>query len=154
MIRIRRFTGWHMLGVMVAFFGVVIGVNVVMATQAVETFGGTVVENSYVASQRFNGWLGKARAQDQAGWRADARIGELRLVTAEVATAAGPLDGARVTVEATHPLGRLPARTLELRSLGGGRYVATQALPAGRWLLRIDVQASGHEARFEDEVRS
>ncbi|WP_037492794.1 FixH family protein, partial [Sphingobium sp. HDIP04] len=66
---IRRFTGWHMTAILAAFFAVVIAVNMLMATVAVRSFGGTVVENSYVASQKFNGWLAQARAQQRLGWR-------------------------------------------------------------------------------------
>ncbi|MGE0776676.1 MAG: FixH family protein, partial [Sphingomonadaceae bacterium] len=53
----RSFTGRHMAIILIAFFGVVIAVNFYMARMAIGTFGGTVVDNSYVASQRFNGWL-------------------------------------------------------------------------------------------------
>ncbi|MFP5454579.1 MAG: FixH family protein, partial [Alphaproteobacteria bacterium] len=53
----RGFTGRHMAASMVGFFTVVIAVNVTMATVASHSFGGTVVDNSYVASQRFNRWL-------------------------------------------------------------------------------------------------
>ena len=37
--------GWHMTTILVAFFAVVITVNIVMARFALSTFGGTVVEN-------------------------------------------------------------------------------------------------------------
>ena len=63
----RKFTGWHMTGILVAFFGVVVSVNVFMAQAAISTFDGTVVDNSYVASQKFNGWLDKAEAQKALG---------------------------------------------------------------------------------------
>ena len=53
----RAFTGRHMAAIMVAFFGVVIVVNLLNARLASSTFGGEVVENSYVASQDFNRWL-------------------------------------------------------------------------------------------------
>ena len=46
---VRPFTGRHMAAIMVAFFGVVIAVNVYMARLATSTFTGVVVENSYVA---------------------------------------------------------------------------------------------------------
>jgi hypothetical protein len=59
----RPFTGRHMAMIMIAFFGVVIAVNVLMARFAVSTFGGVVVENSYVASQHFNRWLDEARVE-------------------------------------------------------------------------------------------
>ncbi len=48
------FTGWHMLGIMVAFFGVIIAVNITMAYKAVSSWSGLVVKNTYVASQEFN----------------------------------------------------------------------------------------------------
>ena len=73
-MKARKFTGWHMTGILVAFFGVVVTVNIVMARAAIGTFGGTVVENSYVASQKFNGWLDQAKAQDKMGWTVDASM--------------------------------------------------------------------------------
>ena len=66
----RPFTGKHMAAIMIAFFGVVIAVNVLMARLATSTFGGLVVENSYVASQKFNRWLGEARSEKALGWKA------------------------------------------------------------------------------------
>src|SRR3546814_332952 len=64
----KRFTGRHAAMILVAFFGVVIAVNIVMASFALSTFGGTVVDNSYVASQHYNQWLARADAQDRLGW--------------------------------------------------------------------------------------
>ena len=63
-----KFTGWHMTAIFVAFFGIVMAVNFYMARMAVGTFGGTVVDNSYVASQEYNSWLGAAARQDKLGW--------------------------------------------------------------------------------------
>ena len=66
----RTFTGRHMAMIMVGFFGVIIAVNFTMARFATATFGGIVVENSYVASQEFNGWLEEAEKQRALGWDA------------------------------------------------------------------------------------
>ena len=63
----RNFNGWHMFAILCAFFGVVIAVNITMATYASTTFGGIVVENSYVASQEFNRWLDEAKAERALG---------------------------------------------------------------------------------------
>ena len=63
----KAFTGRHAAMILVAFFGTVIGVNMVMASFALSTFGGTVVDNSYVASQHYNEWLARADAQDRLG---------------------------------------------------------------------------------------
>ena len=59
----RPFTGRHMFATLVVFFGIVIAVNFTMASYATTTFGGLVVENSYVASQKFNRWLDEAAAE-------------------------------------------------------------------------------------------
>ena len=64
----KPFGGRQMAAIFVTGFGIVIAVNVAMASLAVESFHGTVVDNSYVASQSYNGWLGKAAASKALGW--------------------------------------------------------------------------------------
>ncbi len=149
----RRFTGWHMAGIMAAFFAVVIAVNLYMATQASRTFGGLVADNGYVASRQFNDWLAAARAQDAAGWRIASQLDESGRVEARIERGSDAVSGARVTGVASHPLGRLPAQQLTFVSEGAGRYRSAVALPAGRWQIRLEVRAKGETARFEEEVR-
>lgn len=150
----RRFTGWHMTAIMVAFFGVVIAVNFVMARSAVHTFGGAVVENSYVASQRYNDWLEEARAQEREGWRAHPAIRPDGRLALQVRRGALAVENARVTATAMHPLGALPNRALRLTANGAaGEYLSEAPLPAGRWLLRITIELGGKRAYFDDEVR-
>lgn len=144
--RSRGFTGRHMAFSMIAFFGVIIGVNMTMATVATRTFGGKVVENSYVASQKFNGWLAEARAQQAAGWTADLG-GEGGRVVA-VTKAGGKMRGV-----AAHPLGRTPDMQLSFREEAPGRYVSHQLLPAGRWRVRVQVREGGETASFMEDVR-
>ena len=135
----RPFTGRHMAAVMIAFFGVVIGVNVLMAKIAIGTFGGVVVENSYVASQQFNRWLDQAGTEDRLGWRADIR----RAPDGTVAVALhGVPAGAAVSGEAWHPLGRAPDHVLHFRADGTG-FRSVEHLPASRWRVRITVRAGG-----------
>ena len=144
----RPFTGRHMAAIMVAFFGVVIAVNVLMARLAIGTFGGVVVENSYVASQHFNRWLDEAGAERQLGWRAAVRHdGD---GTVAVRLTGVPAD-AVVTGEAWHPLGRAPDHLLRFRS-DGTDYRSTAPVPAGRWRIRIEVQAGGRRWRSDQTV--
>lgn len=49
-----RFTGRHMLFIMLAFFGCVIAANMALVYYASASWTGLVVQNSYVASQSFN----------------------------------------------------------------------------------------------------
>lgn len=144
------FTGWHMLAIMVAFFGVVIAVNVTMMTVARSSFGGIVVENSYVASQEFNGWLRAARAQDALGWQVDTAVESDRSVAISVAGAPDPLA---VTAMARHPLGRMPDQALTFHRTADGRYVSTSPLPEGRWTLRLQLVSGGAVWRQEVVVQ-
>jgi len=148
----RPFTGRHMTAIMVAFFAVVVGVNFTMARLAIGSFGGTVVDNSYVASQRYNGWLAKARQQAALGWQPRVSTDATRHVVISIKTPTGLLDGARISATATHPLGALPPVALTfVPGSGGARSV--QPLPAGRWLLHIDVAHASAKAAFDDEIR-
>jgi nitrogen fixation protein FixH len=135
----RRFTGWHFTGIIVAFFGVVIAVNMTMAVLATRTFGGVVVENSYVASQEYNRWLAAARRQDRLGWRVTPSLdtGRHVLLSANVA-------GLSVSGFARHPLGR--AADIPLRF---DRHLRSdRPLPPGRWAVHLIVRRGAEQARF------
>ncbi|MDO7834366.1 FixH family protein [Sphingobium sp. HBC34] len=136
----RCFTGWHMTGILVAFFAVVIAVNMVMATIAVRSFGGTVVDNSYVESQKFNLYLAQARAQDRLGRTDRVTLDAGRHVRLVLKDGAGvAISGARVAAVAEHPLGRAPDIALRFDEAAPGAYASDRALPAGRWQVRITV---------------
>ena len=142
MILTRPFTGWHMFAILAAFFGVVVVVNVTMARLALSTFSGEVVENSYVASQRFNGWLDRAKAERAPGWQAQAsQVGAVETLVLNDA-AGRPIGGAQVTGTATHPLGDPADQALRFTETQPGIYTAP--LPAGRWHMRLTIAAQGH----------
>ncbi len=134
----RRFTGWHMTGILVAFFAVVIGVNLFMAREAVGTFGGTVVENSYVASQRFNHWLDKANAQKDLGWTVTATLSGDRHVAVYAKAQGAALDDAVVSAIVRHPLGRAPEQQLAFQA-SQGQWISSAPLPPGRWLVHLTI---------------
>ncbi len=145
------FTGRHMLAVVVAFFGVVIAVNIVMAMAATGTFPGLVVENSYVASQEYNSLLAAARAQQGAGWRleidAPGGVMKVRLLDGE-----GALErDLNVSAWAGRPSSTLDDRLLDLVE-GANGYGAREALPVGQW--EIDIEARrGDELVFRESRR-
>jgi len=144
------FTGRHAAAIIVGFFGVIILVNLTMARFATSTFGGIVVENSYVASQEFNRWLEEAEVQRALGWdavttwRPDNRLAvQLKGVPA----------GAKVKATARHPLGRMPDQEIAFTATRDDRFLSQSALPAGRWHLRLEVNAAGRTWRREEELR-
>ena len=145
----RQFTGRHMAAILIVFFGIVFAVNFTMARYASSTFGGIVVENSYVASQEFNRWLDEAESERALGWSAQVqRTGDGRLAVA----LAGAPAAATLSAVARHPLGHAPDRTLTFTADGQGRYLSREELPTGRWIVRMTAQAGDGVWRTEEQV--
>lgn len=147
----RPFTGRHMALVMVGFFGVVVGVNLLLANLAVATFSGKLVENSYVASQGFNRLLGAAAADKALGWHMAVGRGKPGTVRLHLSDAsARPLTGAAVRGRADHPVGAKASVVLTPREVAPGVYEA--ALPAGRWHVGVEVRANGHVWHAQEDA--
>ncbi len=133
----REFTGRHALFVFVGSFGVIILVNLALAWNAVATFPGTEVKNSYVASQEFDV---RREAQVALGWSVSARaIGGMLILSITDA------NGAAVQVEKLHAvLGR--ATNVKDDSepkfqFDGQAYVAPVELAPGNWNIRMTAVA-------------
>lgn len=149
----RHFNGWHMTSILVGFFAVVIAVNLVMARFAIGTFGGTVVENSYVASQRFNGWLEDAREQRAMGWATRITLDEGRRLILSARRDGEALANLQANGTATHPLGRTPAMSLSFDLLPDGRLRSRRALPNGRWSVAVALTSGRETARILEHVQ-
>ena len=135
------FTGRHMLLTMLAFFGVVIAVNVTMAWFAGSSWTGFVVENSYVASQQFNAKMAETRAQQALGW-----TGHFSVSGGTVRYAISDAKGAEVALEAVSVIFRRPVddredQTIILAKDTGG-YAAAHDVADGVWIVEIDADAS------------
>ena len=148
----RPITGWHMVAGFTAFFGVIFAVNFYMASLARSTFGGVVVENSYVAGQHYNEWLKKAEAQAKLGWTENVTLDKDRHVILGIEKDGVPLSGIAATGEASHPLGRAPI-PLKFHTYQVGIVRSEQALPEGRWQVTLSVRHNAAIARYKQEVR-
>ena len=149
-----RFTGWHITAILVAFFGVVIVVNVYMARLASSTFSGVVVENSYVASQKYNTWLDEAAKEKALGWSVKGtRLPDGRVSVRIIGSEAVPVPaGANLSGEAWHPLGTYADRVVTFRQAPDGAWVSFDPLPAGRWNLRLRLESKGHIWRGQESL--
>jgi nitrogen fixation protein FixH len=143
----KRFTGRHAAMALIAFFGVVIAVNITMAMFATRTFGGVVVENSYVASQQYNRWLAAAERQRNLGWNISTSIDDARRVTVGL-----DLQGAEIRGFARHPLGGERDVPLSFVVTEGG-FRSAVPLPAGRWNIHLLVRRGADEARLIETVQ-
>lgn len=148
--RSRAFTGRHMAAIFVGGFAIVIAVNLLMASIAVGSFHGTVVDNSYVASQNYNGWLKQAAASKALGWQAvPHRRADGRVVVETLAVPAG----ARITGTAEHPLGLRADTPLTFAPSAKGSWVSDQTLSDGRWQVCLAIRAGDEAWAGEAELR-
>ncbi len=131
------FSGRKALAVIGGGFAIVIAVNVALAVFASRSHPGLVVENSYVASQKFNGWLEQGRAQKALGWTVTARADPLRLTVTATNALGAPLTGLTAVASLEHPLGAEPTRNLPLVETAPGTYTAPHDLSAGQWLSEV-----------------
>ncbi|WP_373486863.1 FixH family protein [Blastomonas sp.] len=150
---IRPFTGWHMTAILVGFFAVIMAVNFTMARMAMTTFGGKVVENSYVASQQFNDQLDRAAAQDALGWDEAITLDADRHVRIALSKAGQPLAINGVTATLSHPLGRLPAVPLRFVADGSGGMRSVEPVILGRWRIDAAVRAGADEALYRSDLQ-
>jgi nitrogen fixation protein FixH len=136
--RAAEFTGRHMLMIMVAFFGVIIAVNIGMAKLAGASFGGLVVENSYVASQEFNGRLKQSREQVALQWTAALRIvdGAIRYRLTDRDRKA--VSAVSISVQFRHPSYEAADWNVKLQPTGDGTFEAVHAARDGTWNVQID----------------
>ena len=115
-------------GVILAFFGVIIAVNLTMAYFANSTWSGLVVANGYVASQSFDEDLAKARAQDALGWNVEASAIETNRVRVTFAdrskAAARPASTSPACCAAPSPTRQDQALTFA--SEGAGVYIGSR----------------------------
>jgi nitrogen fixation protein FixH len=133
----RELTGRHVLGITVSAFAVIIAVNLTLAYQAVNTFPGLEVKNSYIASQGFNT---RKAAQEALGW-----------------SVAPSYDAGRVELAFTDR-GGLPVQVTDLQVLigrttstmddawpvflqQGDIYAADHRLARGKWMVKITAKS-------------
>jgi len=152
--RYAAMTGWRMFAIFISFFGIVFIVNFFMAYLAVSTFTGTVVDNSYVASQQFNGWLAEAHAEKALGWQTTVRLDSDRHIVVRVLDKTGrplaPLD-AKGTM--AHMLVNAPPQALHFSPTDAGNVRSIERLPQGRWQTRLTLVSGTHQLRAAEDVK-
>ncbi len=134
-----KFTGRHMLFIMLAFFGTVIAVNITMALLATGSWTGLVVKNSFVASQEFNAQQAGQQTAEAIGWQLAAEIDAGHLIVRLRDTAQRPLSDMDVTIRAGRPVHEGGDQPLPIVAAGQGVYRSVDPLPAGQWNLTIDL---------------
>ena len=130
-------TGRKVLAMTVGAFAVIVGVNLLLAFQAVRTFPGLEVANSYVASQVFDA---ERAAQEALGWSVSARTRDGAIWLSMTDAAGRPAEPAAVTALLGRPTTVAQDRTLVFARRGDA-FVADAVLEPGLWHLDLAAEA-------------
>lgn len=144
------FTGWHMLGAMLLFFGTIITVNFTMAYYASSTWSGLVVKNTYVASQEFNGKAAGIRSMLATGIKGKLDVKGDQIRYALTLPGDEPVNADKVTAHFKRPVGEHQDFITELQPAGAGIYEARREVLKGHWIVEMIAIKDGktimHEA--------
>jgi nitrogen fixation protein FixH len=139
----RPFTGRRMLAVMLAFFGVIIAANGVMAFFALSDFRGVIVDSGYVASQDFNRDAALLAAQRARGWSVEAEAEGARPAVTLSGPDGAPLERLTLSAVARRPADERLDAPLTLMEAAPGRYEAVERLAPGQWRLSLRAEGAG-----------
>lgn len=153
--------GHHVLFAVIAFFTVVIGVNVFfLVLPAVRSFPGEIEDKSYYQGLNYNDSLADKARQADTGWRlllletpADAQgeVIDVKLVGPD----GNPIYGAALTGTLNRPTTDEGLRELVFIQLSDGIYRAeVKDLPRGAWDLSLEARAAeGDDIQLEASTR-
>ncbi|MBG1230737.1 FixH family protein [Aestuariivirga litoralis] len=134
-LQVKRstFTGWHMLAIMIAFFGTVIAVNVTLAVMAARSNTGLVVEDSYKAGLTYDRDMAKAKAD--AAMDIHPKLffagGILRVVL--VNSNGAPVDVKTLNLTLGHPVSASTDEIMSFAVESKGVFTSQARLTEGVW---------------------
>jgi nitrogen fixation protein FixH len=145
----KPLTGRKVLFMLVAFFGVVIGVNLVMMRFAIQTLPGTEVDSAYSASLAYEKEIATARDQGARNWKVDAHVersgqGGAMLQIEARDNFGRPMSGLAFQGRFERPTDRRADQPVTLAEVGIGIYRGNaSAIAPGQWDLVLEGVAAG-----------
>lgn len=145
----RPLTGGKVLAMLLAFFGVVIGVNMIMMRLAIQTMPGTEVDSAYTASLAYEKEILTAYNQNARNWKVDAHIergpdGGATLRVEAQDNDGKPMSGLKFQGRFERPTDRRADQPVALAEIGMGIYRGNAPdIAAGQWDLVIEGVAAG-----------
>jgi nitrogen fixation protein FixH len=145
----RPLTGRMVLVMLIAFFGVVFGVNLTLAKLAIDTLPGTEVDSAYSASLAYEGEIAAARKQNERGWKIEAHVeratdGVANILVNARDSQGSPLAGLAFSSRLERPTDRRGDREANLVEAESAVYRGKVAdVAPGQWDLVLEGDASG-----------
>ncbi len=154
----KRLTGRAVLLYVLAFFGVIIGVNLVMMKLAIDTMPGLEVDSSYRAGNAYNAEIAAARGQSAREWQVAGHLrrgadGRAFLEVQAQDRGGAPLSGLAFSAHLERPIDKRADRSVALREQGVGIYRGeAENLAPGQWDLVLEAER-GSERLFLSKNR-
>lgn len=133
----------------VAFFGVVVGVNMLMMKFAIDTLSGTEVESAYRASLAYESEIRAARDQSERNWKIEAHIERaadgIAMLRINARDGKGaPLVGLNFSGRLERPADKRGDRFVTFAEIQSGLYSGRLAgVSPGQWDLVVEGDQSG-----------
>jgi nitrogen fixation protein FixH len=149
--------GSHVLIIILAFFGVTIGVNIGFATMAVRSFPGEDAQSPYQQGLHYNKMLQARRDQATLGWSsnvaiAPAKDGALLIVTF-TDSRKQPVTGLKLDGALRRPASGKYDVPLRFTAGENGRYSASlPAIEPGLWDLRATATGGAHPYDIDERL--
>ncbi|MEO1660780.1 MAG: FixH family protein [Pseudomonadota bacterium] len=145
--------GWHVLLIMLVFFGVMFSVNGVFLYHAITSFPGEDVKKSYFQGLNYNETLAARARQADLGWHAEAGLQGDEILLRLSDKADEPLTDRAVVGELRRVATRDQDQALVFQPKRGGAYSAPAGtLSPGQWRLRVSVlDAKAEKVVFQVE---
>ena len=145
----KPLTGGKVFLMLVAFFGVVITVNMIMMRFAIQTLPGTEVDSAYSASVAYEKEIATARDQTARNWKVDAHVerngqGGATLQVEARDNSGRPMSGLKFQGRFERPTDRRADLPVALAEVGRGIYRGSaEAIAPGQWDLVLEGAAAG-----------
>ena len=140
----RRLEGWHVLVMLLTFFGAIFAVNGYFLVSALSTHSGVVSVEPYRKGLAYNQRIAADERQSGLDWRADvaaARSGEVSMTLTE-ASGQG-VRGLVITGTIVRPATGTYDRPLLFSEQAQGRYVSRgPALDEGTWIVNVEARTA------------
>jgi len=154
----KRLTGRAVLLCVLAFFGVIVGVNLLMMKLAIDTMPGLEVDSSYRAGNAYNAEIAAARGQSAREWQVAGHLrrdadGRAFLEVQARDRGGAPLTGLGFSAHLERPIDKRADRSVVLREQGVGIYRGeAENLAPGQWDLVLEAER-GSERLFLSKNR-
>jgi nitrogen fixation protein FixH len=140
-------TGWHVLGMMLAFFAIVFTVNGVYVFDAISTHPGVVSEEPYRKGLHYNDRIAAAERQAATGWQDDLAANADGHLALSIRNASGvPVEGLVFTATIGRPSTEDFDRPVQFMAASGNYVADAGQLGSGTWLVTVEARQSAAQS--------